>query len=241
MTIHQTSRRGILAGLGAAASIPLTLATASASPAPAPITTPENPGLLALGEQIDPLLNAYRAAAERKREARAMADALCPPLPDDLVCGHNEFSWAGCCTGEFDLEGDIVHAPGEWRSRFILSAQLTKDAIARGNIPGSRRTKLGKEVWRRVKIAEKYEGARESAIERSGILKAAEERERSRLRLEMLARDMRKHEPVTMAGIVIMARALAAYAEADHSLSAVFLGRELAAATLRVASASTGV
>jgi hypothetical protein len=200
-------------------------------------TSPENPDLLALGEQIEPLLTTYRVAAEREREARAMAETLCPPLPDDLVRGHNDFAFAGCCTGETDIEGQIVHAPGEWRARFILSSRMTKDTIARGNIPALRRTKHGREVWRLIQVAEKYEAGREAAIERSGILKAVEERKSARARIEMLGHEMRRHQPATTVGVVIMARALAAFSEASFpDLGGVLLGHELAIATLRVAA-----
>jgi len=63
----------------------------------------------------------------------------------------------------------------------------------------------------------------------------------------MLEYEVRKHEPVTMSGTIIQARALAAHAEAELDAdgfvgrSGTVLGRELAAAILRIAGKSQGV
>jgi hypothetical protein len=253
------SRRALMAGarvFAVAASLPPAIAAASMLPHSGPALS-EDANLLALGEQIDPLLDAYRAAAERKRQARVMAEALCPPLPDELVVKRNEHvRWAGCAEREVDVEGkdvwppDYTGADGKTYARLpreILKGNLIKEAVARGNIYASRRAKRGKEVWKLIEISEKYEAERAAAIERSGVLEAAHELCQSAVDIEMLAYGVRKHEPVTMIGVMIQARALAAHAEAELDAygfvgrSGAVLGRELAASVLRIAGGSRGV
>jgi hypothetical protein len=246
------SRRALMAGarvFAVAASLPPAIAAASVLPHSGPALS-EDANLLALGEQIAPLLNAYRAAAERKREARAMAEALCPPLPDELVRSPKG-EWASwCAEREVDIEGkniwppNYVGADGKTYARMhreILKADLIKKALASGKIYASRRSKRGKEIWRLIGISEKYEAERAAAIECSGVLEAANELCNSAVDIEMLAYEVRELEPVTMVGVMIQARALAAHAEAEldaHGFvgrSGTVLGRELAASVLRIA------
>lgn len=252
------SRRALMAGarvFAVAASLPPAIAAASVLPHSGPALS-EDANLLALGEEIDPLLNAYRAAAERKRQARVMAETLCPPLPDELVRSPKG-EWASwCAEREVDVEGKGIWPPGYLgadgktyarMTREILKADLIKKAIANGDIYASRRSKRGKEIWRLIGISEKYEAERAAAIERSGLLEAAHELRNSAVDIEMLAYEVRKHEPVTMSGTIIQARALAAHAEAELDAdgfvgrSGTVLGRELAAAILRIAGKSQGV
>jgi len=239
-----------------AASLPPAIAAASVLPHSRPALS-EDANLLALGEEIDPLLNAYRAAAERKRQARVMAETLCPPLPDELVVKPKDrLRWAGCAEREIDVEGKDVWPPnytgadGKTYARLpreILKGNLIKEAVARGNIYASPRTKHGKEVRKLIEISEKYEAEREAAIERSGVLEAADTLYFSAVEIEVLAYEVRKHEPATMIGIMIQARALGAHAEAEldaHGFagrSGTVLGRELAASVLRIAGGSRGV
>lgn len=254
MSLENLSRRALMAGARAfavAASLPPAIAAASALPHSGPALS-EDANLLALGEEIDPLLNAYRVAAERKRQARIIAEALLPPLPDELVVKPKDrLPWAGCAEREIDVEGkdvwppDYTGADGKTYARWprpILKGNLIKEAIARGNIYASRRAKRGKEVWKLIGISEKYEAERAAAIERSGVLEAADHLYFSAVEIEVLAYEVRKHEPVTMIGVMIQARALAAHAEAEldaHGFvgrSGTVLGRELAASVLRIAA-----
>jgi len=243
--------------LGAIASIPVAASPAAAAlPTEASPPAAGEPSLLALGEQIDPLLNAYRAAVERKREARALADALCPPLPDELVRSPKGELASWCAEREVDVEGNGVWPPnyvgadGKTYARIprgILKADLIKKAIASGEVNASRRSKRGKEIWRLIGVSEKYEAERAASIERSGVLEAANELHNSAVDIETLAYEVRKHEPATMIGVMIQARALAAHAEAEldaHGFvgrSGTVLGRELAASVLRIAGGSRGV
>ena len=79
-----TTRRAVLAvltGAGVAvtaAAIPAAAMVRAMPVRPAPVL-PESAELLALGDQINPLLATYRAALARYTDARAAAEASCPP------------------------------------------------------------------------------------------------------------------------------------------------------------------
>jgi hypothetical protein len=92
-----TSRRSFLGravvALAAGAAVN-TAAIVATRPAPAAILLHEDPAIIALGERIEPLLSAYRSAAEDRLKARARAEANCPAVPEELVC--NGAFWAGC-------------------------------------------------------------------------------------------------------------------------------------------------
>jgi hypothetical protein len=101
-----TSRRGFLgraATFLAAGAAGTTTAIVAARPAPAAALVQEDPAIIALGERIEPLLAAYRNAAEDRLKARANAEAICPAVPEELV--RNEVHWAGCTNSERDVEG----------------------------------------------------------------------------------------------------------------------------------------
>jgi hypothetical protein len=82
-----TSRRGFLgraATFLAAGSAGIT-AIVTTHPAPAATLVQEDPAIVAPGERIEPLLAAYRNAAEDRLKARASAS--CPAVPEELVLG----------------------------------------------------------------------------------------------------------------------------------------------------------
>jgi hypothetical protein len=239
------TRRLFLSG---AAALPAT-AVAAAAPALLTVTPAEDVRLLALGERIDPLLEAYRAAIARKAIARALAEGLCPPVPDELVCKRGPYDWAEV---EQDVEGKEIH-PTNYISedgktygrmpRYILKAEELQGAIDCGNLYAPKRTKFGKKIHAQIKTAKEYEANREAAIERSGILQAASELRHAAYDIEHLAYRVREIEPLTMVGVTIVGRTLDAYGEAEHDLDhykgrcGQLLGRHLAAAVLRLARA----
>jgi hypothetical protein len=70
----------------------------------------ENSKLIGLGEQIAPLRGRYRAASERKQRARAMAEKLCPRVPEHLVSKNEDrIIFARCAEDERDFEGNRVY------------------------------------------------------------------------------------------------------------------------------------
>jgi hypothetical protein len=181
----------------------------------------EDLAIIALGERIEPLLTAYRKAAEDRLKARANAEASCPAVPEDLV--SKDTFWAGCTVGELDVEGreilhDVFTADGTKCARLprrIFNSEETKAAIARGNLYCDRRTKFGKEIGKKIEIAERYEAEREAAIEQSGLRDAMQCQWEAAYEIEKLAYEARDIEPRTTGGVLVQARVLAAYAEVE--------------------------
>lgn len=235
-----------LAGASAAS-----LGAAAALPAASPPVTAENPELVTLGEKIAPALDAYRAAKVAKAEARARAEALCPPVPAELV--HDErdsrtfVEKLQCCAfDEVDVEGPRVQQPEKrgdrWHrptGRRIYSAFHLRDGIADGWLSGSARSKQGKHVRRLIEIAEQYESARAAAIEMSGLDAADRALGAAKADVQRLAWAARDLAPVTLAGAAIQARALIAFAEAEEIggrvIAGLNFGAPLADAIVRLA------
>ena len=247
----QLPRRAFLGRVAAALAIgsAANVGVIVARSAPAAIVPPaEVPALITLGEQIDPLLAAYRATLAHHTAARAAAEAQSPSLPDDLVRkADDRFTLAGCSEREQDVEGKDVWPPnyvgddGKTYARAprqILKADLLREAITRQGI--SRRSKHGKRVKALIEIAERYEAGRTAAIKRSGVLDAADELRWAATDIDMLAWKIREFAPATVDGVMIHARALAAHAESElhgsgfTGRAGLTLGRQLADAVLRV-------
>jgi hypothetical protein len=218
--VDQTRRRFLsqAAGVAASGSI-LALATlqpvaAMTTPAVAAAPVPEDPAIIALGERIEPLLAAYRSAAADRIKARANAEAISPAVPEELVC-KGPF-WAGCTERERDLEDKQVW-PEDRRlpPRDLFDSKQAKRMVAQGNLHCDRRTKFGKDTARKIQIAERYEADRAAAIEHSGLSAAISNQFEAAYAIEELAREAAEIEPRTMAGAIIQARALAAYAEVE--------------------------
>jgi hypothetical protein len=248
------SRRFFLAraATGTAVAALPAAGTAIALAATPPASPPtEDPALLALGEQIYPLLKTNRAAVERKRAARALAEKLCPPVPDELVVTMQRHGmFIGCTERETDVEGKDVWPPPEPDGihrrppRQIIQSALVEKSFA----DTSPRSKLGKQIRKRIETARKYEAERKAAIERSDIKAAKDGMYFAAADVEDLAWKVREVEPVTMIGVLIQARALVAHSEAElhaHTFgerrSGMVLGRELATAVLRIGGMSPGV
>jgi hypothetical protein len=216
-----TDRRSFLrrtAAFLAAGAAVTTTAIAATHPAPAAALVPEDPAILALGDRIEPLLAAHRNAAEDRLKARACAEAACPAVPEELIIGGAP---TGYCESECDVEGREI-----WPSalnqhgvrnmpRQILNSDATKAAIKRGNLYYNRRTKFGKQLAKQIEIAERYEKERNAAIERSGLRDAMYCQREAAYEIEKLAYQASEIEPRTMAGALIQARVLAAYAEVE--------------------------
>jgi hypothetical protein len=236
------SRRSVIAGSAAA----VTAIPAVAIGAEIVASAAEDPELRILGDQIDSLLAAYRQAVQRKQVARAAAETLCPALPDELLVKPEQWHlWASCIIEETDVEGKIVYPPNyvgadgktyARRTRRILSSELMRNAIAWNNINGDRRTEFGKKVWKLIHLAEAYEAQRSQAIMRSGLERAAEHLCWAAFDLHRHANQMRGLSPRSLTGVVIYARAIAAYKEAEEypGAAARAFGGELADAVLRV-------
>jgi hypothetical protein len=249
LTDRRSFLRRAVTALAAGAAVNVTAIVAT-RPAPAATLPQEDPAIIAMGERIDPLLTAYRNAAEDRLKARACAEAACPAVPEELVC--KEADWMGNAEREIDVEGKeilILHhlMNGEpyMAPRRIFDSKQTKAAIERGNLYCDRRTKFGKKVARLIETAEKYETERAAAIERSGLDDAMTRQFEAAYDVERLAFEAFEIEPRTMAGALIQARALNACAETElliycRSRSAQLFGNALAKSLTRLSIGGEG-
>lgn len=243
----QLPRRAFLGRVAAALAIGTTanvgvIVARSAPIAPASVAIPtpaEDPALLALGDQLDPLLTAYREAKARQQDALSIFAQRCPVLPDVLVrTREDRITFAGCTERESDVFGRDVWPEGKpvRPPREILKAGLLRRHME--NL--SPRSKHGKRVKSLIAVAEKYEAEREAAMEGSGFPDAYEATYHAATAIDVLAWKVRETLPVTMAGVLIHARTLAAHAESEkdgHMMTdraGLTLGRPLAEAVLRV-------
>lgn len=112
--------------------------------------------------------------------------------------------WAGCTEPEADVEGkdiwppDYIGADGKIyarRPRQLLNSVATKASIKRGNLYCDGRTKFGKRFRNLIRTAEQYEAEREAAIERSGVLTAADELQWAATDIDVLAWKIREFAP----------------------------------------------
>jgi hypothetical protein len=222
-----------------------TTAIVSAHPAPAADLPQEDPAIIALGERIEPLLAAYRNAAEERIKARATAEANCPAVPEEIVSKGIE--WAGCTESERDVEGKeililhhLMNGESYMAPRRILDSKQTKAAIERGNLYFNRRTKFGKQLANLIETAERYETERAAAIERSGLDDAIERQYLAAIEVQTVAFGAFEIEPLTMAGLLVQARAFNACAETEVELgysrgrSAQLFGNALAQSITRL-------
>lgn len=265
------SRRSMVATLvaalvpaaGTAVALPKAMETAAAVlPPPAASAGPaigaaasESRELLALGVELDAKLQAYRAAAARLAEARAVATHLWPDAPASIVAAagnrHIKASpgrYPGCYEEETDFEGnqwpDIVCGAGRGAPlpRYIAvsgALEALRDDVRAD--PEDWELGFERELTDRIEVADRYEEACFEAVEVSDIEARKAEAEACADDLLDLAHEVRKHPPRTIVGVMIHARALAGYANAEQDgflkapgQAAVILGRGLADAVLRI-------
>lgn len=221
-----------------AAALPAAAAIEPSAIAVAPAA--EDGTLLALGEQLGPLLTAYRAAKERRQAALLIFEQHCPALPDELVrTREDRITFAGCTERENDIFGRAIWPKDEpvRPPREILKAGLLQQHME----VLSPRSKHGRRVKSLIVVAEKYEAERKSAMDGSGWPEAFEATCHAAYDLDQLAWEIRETSPVTMTGVLIHARMLAAHAESEKDgcgmtdRAGLTLGRPLAEAVLRVA------
>jgi hypothetical protein len=187
-------RRGFLgrtmAVLAAGASL---TAIATSQPASAAVT--EDPALVDAGQRIEALQAEWRTADALRLKARALAESICPPIPDELLCDQRVI-WAGCRDYQRDVEGRDL------RDRcMILASYEMEAAIERGTLSASKRTRWGRSVYRLISVAKKYETEREAAIKQSGVLDCKRRVCLAAHQLQDLAWEVVEIEPRTMARV----------------------------------------
>ncbi|WP_157113540.1 hypothetical protein [Bradyrhizobium embrapense] len=251
------SRRSVvatmLAGLAPAAGAALIVPAAEGAAAPPSATTAaaaavEDPALLALGAELDERQAAYRTALARLEEARATATELWPELPTSIVIASaaDRRAFHGCFERATPLGGEPLDRaiwPDVLKSNRLrpLLAEVRKYPEDWGSRKA--RQRLEADLTARINAAERYETACAIAIDTSGIATAKDAvRDRAR-EIHSLLSKIRKHPPCTVAGVLILARAVALFEEVQRSNHdggeqgrGLLLGRELADAVLRVAN-----
>jgi hypothetical protein len=235
MSANAPSRRGFLfRGATAAAAVAVPLAPALALAA-APKSA-ELPEILQIGADLDAAERAFDAAFEVKRQARALAEQLCPALPEELIVAPWDRYWTLDPTkrDETDIEGETVWpADPKMRPRQIVQASgLRIDVQDYGS-----RTKLGKLARRLLKLAEEYEQGRENARQQSGLIEAERASDQASSALMLIAYRADKAPAATLSGVTIKARAMLAQIRADGSphVATMQHGRALAEAVAALA------
>ena len=262
-SLPRLSRRSVIATMLAAAApvagTVVALPAAAVAPAVPVVSAALEPAvaesaeLLAIGAEVDAMLEDYRAAAAHLAEARAIATELWPAAPAGLVVigDVRRGRYVDCYEDEVDFEGNrwptlLAGAGcGAPLHRYIATVGgltcLLEDV--RTDAGDLWETGFDRELLGRIGEAERYEAACAHAIEVSGIAEAKEGARRRAQDLHSLLFEVRKHRPRSVTGILIMARAVMAFEEAQKdSVSAgertggLVLGRELADAVLSFAS-----
>jgi hypothetical protein len=251
---------------GTAMALPKVISTATAIGAPsAPPAVlqaiEESPELVALGTEVETALSAYRAAAAELVEARSTAAALWPSVPDDLIVGRardDRDFWADCYSPEVDFEGNEVLPEAstvgdkhfQLPPRNVLQAGQLKEFLFDVQAdPDGYDDELGADLINWLAAAERYETACAQAIATSGVDDAKHDTKGRALRLYELLCQIRNHIPRTVAGVLIMARALSAFGEAREEsywpsrngvdMGGHVMGTALADALLRVVNVGT--
>jgi hypothetical protein len=183
----------------------------------------ENPVLLERGQEMQKAFGAFLEADQRKNEARKVCDSLWPTLPPELVFTKADRELGLVGHRLRDPEGNDVWPdnPAQMPTS-VIEASTCRWAMADYN----GRTKNGKHARRKLPIAEAYEAACASAKERSGIDAAIEARYFAASKVEHVAQGVREQRALTLVGIHIKARAIAAMASVgkDYEFRALLLG-----------------
>lgn len=247
--------------VGTAVALPEVVETAAAVLTPEPaaaVPVPpaaENSELLALGAEVGPKLDAYRAAAAGLVEARATALDLWPAVPADIVLttSRQRGFFGGCYDLERDLDGEVawpdqVMVEGTLRlvrsPTQILQAEPLRALLEDLRADPENDPELDADLAALLDIADGYEAACGRA--RAVLAEASDRCADAARALCDLAWKVRECPPKTIAGVMVHARVLAAYSEAEGRAggvagaghAGVILGRGLADAVLRVAGAA---
>jgi hypothetical protein len=218
------SRRAVFTGAGAAATV---VGGAMLAPALArSATAREKPELIAWGAELDQAEATFHAAHDVKVRARAAFDAVCPPVPSELVLKVDEKIYFVHGELEEDIEGNRVYlAPGV--SRNILTCRHL-ESWAKDYSP---RTKFGRAIRKKLEIARDYEQRVAEAASQTGIKEAIDARQQAIKRIDILVRKISEINASSEHGILIKARAILACGKigrCDMMLATVLCGPGLA-------------
>lgn len=198
-----TARRGFLAALAGAVTVP----AVAAAPVPSKATSAiaEAPELLTLGQRLDELGEAHNEAVEALTKARAEFARLEPPLPQGLIANPGD---------DLAVSRGVPRPNGGWVLRDdgddlrIIDADRLARWAERHKIDG--RTKVGRRVRQALALASKYE-ADVAEAKRAANLDACEwAAGEFAIRMQDLVDEILAVEPKTTVGIGIYARAVVA-------------------------------
>jgi hypothetical protein len=236
-----SNRRSFLGGLAAVfAATPVIAAVPAATPLP----IVEAPELLAIGDQLPGLLDAFRAALKSRDESVGLFESQCLPIPIDLVLPppSPQTRWADYC--EITRENINFLTGKRIDDKRVYDAKALKVHIIQQDV--SRTTKEGRRLRRLVRIATQFETKRDAGLKVSGYLDADEACSDAAYEIERLAiAAVKAPLPRTRHGVEILARLTSAIGELADEFGngvtivnkAAALGRRLADATMSVEAA----
>lgn len=209
------SRRGFFAGASAAVLVPV--ATVAAPVSGQPPAAQENVRLLAIGKELDALLERHAAADVALEAAEKLALATCPSVPDSMKPGPRDRYFWGSIRSTLDPEVDALGAPvgpfvtirGQRHPvPAVASSRVIENAIKCAFYLEEERKQLAP----RLAIARAYEAEREAALLSAGLPQAVAELNAAAHAVWDLVEET-SHLPATSsAGILIKARVLQAAA-----------------------------
>jgi len=193
------SRRTMLACASAAASVAAPITALARS-----TTVREKPELIALGAELDQAEATFHAAHGAKVRARTAFDAVCLPVPPELVLKDDDEACFASGMDEEDIEGNRVYLEPKAPPRIILTSKhLAADADDYGP-----RTKFGRLVRKKLAIARDYDRRVAEAADRTGIKEAIDARRQAIRDIDIIVGKIAGINASSLQGILIKARAI---------------------------------
>lgn len=198
-------RRAFLAGLTAAVATPTVVAPVAAAQVP---TLQEVPEIIEIGQRLHGLLEAARAAEARKAEARAIYESSKPAVPKQLVVGRGEHPWRDTTEDEVDVDNQMIPDNGRFPARRIYRSRNLKAFLVRWG--DDLQPDDAKRLRKLARIARRHERADAEALALSGYMDRKAGLRQANEALDEQVDRLLELEPVTMAGLVVYARAISA-------------------------------
>ena len=186
----------------------------------------EDPRLLSLGTRLEAATAEYRAAVAAVKDAAEQANAMAGPFPTMLIAAKGD---PDRCTAdrERDLFDNLVWIDGDPHGgRFVYSAAALESLIAEEGL--TRRSKRGRLMFERLRLAREYGEARMSAGKQSGLDDALDRRADASYDLQLIGRAVADIRARTLPGLALKARAMLAWAETGEICSWQLIGKNIA-------------
>lgn len=227
------SRRDLIAGLGAsstvaAAIVSPVLAKPGTDALAALIDETADASLIRLGNELAEAIQRRAYLKAVRAAARRGYDAAAPATPSELIHANEKPGYRAVCrTPARDIEQSIIegHELGADPQHETVSVKSLRWVIQPGNY--GRRTKEGKFALALLPIAEAHEAAVAAAVEQTGLRGAIEQHRAAIKEADRIAREIHEAPAVTMAGLVVKARAILA-----EPIGGAIIGAEKIAASI---------